>query len=132
MAIKQVIVVRKDLGMRKGKIAAQVAHASLGIFFDRMGVLDRYYDGSVRFALYLERDMAVWAEESFTKVVLGCDSYDELRDIFQKASVAGLPVKLITDAGRTEFHGNPTDTCVAIGPADEKDIDSITGHLKLI
>jgi PTH2 family peptidyl-tRNA hydrolase len=130
--VKQVIVVRKDLNMRKGKIAAQAAHASLGVFFDRMSIEDRHHDGSVSYRLYLERDMAAWKDGAFTKIVVGCNSETELMDLYTQAREADLPCKLIIDSGKTEFNGVPTPTCLAIGPADESEVNLITGELGLI
>jgi PTH2 family peptidyl-tRNA hydrolase len=60
------------------------------------------------------------------------DSHAELLEIFTKAKLAGIPCILITDNGTTEFHGVPTDTCIAVGPWDATEIDKITGGLKLL
>jgi PTH2 family peptidyl-tRNA hydrolase len=60
------------------------------------------------------------------------DSEQELMDIYDRAVRAGLEVHLITDSGRTEFHGEPTRTCLAIGPAVAEAVDVITGHLQLL
>ena len=130
--VKQIIVVRKDLNMRKGKIAAQVAHASLGVFFDRMRPKYAMIDGSIDYMITMGREMAEWKEGAFTKVVVGCASETELMALYEQAKEAEIPCKLIIDSGRTEFKGAATATCLAIGPADEKDIDIITGHLALI
>ena len=69
---------------------------------------------------------------SFTKIVLGCDSESELRDLVLKAHVNDVAAYEIVDSGKTEFHGVPTLTCVAFGPDDAELIDRITGHLKPI
>jgi PTH2 family peptidyl-tRNA hydrolase len=144
--IKQVILVRTDLNMRKGKIAAQVAHASMKVFFDRRV----FYLRNIHLEDYLDQDrldkeqefsediedlllipltdyMAAWVEGSFAKIVLGVESEAHLLEALRLAQEAGLPCALITDAGNTEFHGVPTNTCVAIGPAKVADIDVITG-----
>jgi PTH2 family peptidyl-tRNA hydrolase len=60
------------------------------------------------------------------------DSEEELMQIHDKALEAGLEVHLITDSGRTEFHGQPTRTCLAIGPDEADRIDAITGQLQLL
>ena len=133
--VKQVIVMRKDLGMRKGKMVAQGAHASLGVILDLMSryqsSMDEVIGVNVR-KLMVKNGSAMeeWLDGSFTKVCLSCDSEDELVELFRKAFEAGIPTKLITDSGKTEFNGVPTKTCVAIGPARSEDIDKITGHLK--
>ena len=67
---------------------------------------------------------------AFTKIVLGCDSEDELRELILKAELRGVEVSPIVDAGRTEFNGVATLTSAAFGPAYVEDIDEVTGHLK--
>jgi PTH2 family peptidyl-tRNA hydrolase len=129
---KQVLVVRKDLNMRKGKMAAQAAHASLAVFFDRLkltGPGKMITDASWRLYNDAERE---WIEGSFAKICVGVDSEEELLDVFRKAKEARLLCSIITDAGKTEFKGVPTKTCVAIGPDREDLIDTITGHLRLL
>jgi len=143
--MKQVIVVRKDLKMRKGKIAAQVAHASMKILLDRgfwgtEEVADsNAYLGSrgtklvpvLAIPMYNE-DLKKWLEGRFTKVVVGCQDEAELLALAEQSEKLRFPTAVITDAGATEFHGVPTKTCVAIGPADSVAIDELTGHLKLL
>lgn len=138
MEVKQVIVVRKDLNMRKGKIAAQVAHASMKIFFDRMVINKNIQTSIFRDEVQgvispLTPAMLEWMNHGlFTKIVVSVDSEHELFEIKAKADRAGIPTALITDAGKTEFDGVPTNTCVAIGPDDSEKIDAITGDLKLL
>ena len=128
--LKQMIILRKDLNMRKGKMIAQGAHASMKVFFDRSLFL---YHHTPWMRTELTEEMYEWASgESFAKIAVSVDSEEELLEVYEKARIAGLPCALITDAGRTEFHGVPTHTAVAIGPADSEDIDPITGHLKLL
>ncbi len=119
--VKQVLVYRRDLKMRKGKIAAQVAHASLKV------ILDRNVGTSERLVVPLEGAMAAWIRRRFTKVVLSVDSEEALLRIHQEALQRGIPTALITDAGKTEFGGVPTRTTVAVGPALCSEIDAITG-----
>jgi PTH2 family peptidyl-tRNA hydrolase len=137
--IKQVIVVRDDLKMRKGKFAAQVAHASMKVFFDRGKVLPGFttlpdpcsppiVHPGPQLIIPLGYDgMQEWVEGIFTKVVLLCAGLEELNAILAAAVAAKLPHALIVDSGFTEFHGVPTPTCIAIGPAKGEDIDEITG-----
>jgi len=73
-----------------------------------------------------------WIADSFTKICCRVDSEEELLDVYMKAIEAGLETHLITDNGRTEFHGQPTKTCLAIGPDEAEKIDQITGHLQLL
>lgn len=125
---KQVIVMRKDLGMRKGKMVAQGAHASLGAVL----IMQRDVGHTHYYTVDTHRAFDQWIEGSFTKICVSVDSGAELLEIFRLAEEARLPVKLITDAGHTEFHGVPTLTCLAIGPAWADDIDKVTGKLKLL
>ena len=125
---KQVIVMRKDLGMRKGKMIAQGAHASLKVLLDA-GELD---DARTTFTLALSPAAATWLGGRFTKVCVSVDSEAALDAIIEKARAAGLPCALIVDAGHTEFHGVPTKTCCAVGPAWADEVDAITGGLPLL
>jgi PTH2 family peptidyl-tRNA hydrolase len=128
---KQVIVIRKDLKMRRGKEIAQGAHASMGALWAiEQQALDsgpdrRFYPDDV-----FEAALA-WKNGVFTKVCVTVDSEIELLALLEQAKAAHLPHKLITDNGKTEFHGVPTNTCIAIGPGWADEIDKITGHLKL-
>lgn len=127
---KQIIVVRKDLNMRKGKIAAQAAHASLGAILD-LAQLDPTTN---QLCIDLNNpSLKEWIYNgSFTKICVYVDSEQELIDVFDKAKNANLIAKLITDSGRTEFNGIPTKTCCAIGPCDPTLLVNITGHLPLL
>jgi len=69
----------------------------------------------------------VWVEGLFIKIVLTVETEKDLLHAYELAQEAGLPCALVTDAGRTEFHGVPTNTTVAIGPAKAEAIDKITG-----
>lgn len=120
---KQVIVIRKDLKMRRGKEIAQGSHAT-------MSFLTRQLQGD-NDKVKLTQSMREWIESGFTKVCLTVDSEKELMEIFTQAKSKGLEVHLITDSGRTEFGGIPTKTCLAIGPDYSDKIDEVTKHLKL-
>ena len=123
---KQVIVLRKDLNMRKGKMVAQGAHASLAALLESA----RREDGVMVIPLTVANEP--WLFGHFTKTCCGVDSEAELLEIHRRAQEAGLAAALITDAGFTEFHGVPTHTAVAVGPDLVDKIDPITGHLKLL
>lgn len=123
---KQVIVMRKDLGMRKGKMIAQGAHASMKVVIDGGAIQDG------RFAVALWPALAAWLGGRFTKVCVSVDSEAALDAIVERARAAGVPCALIVDAGTTEFHGLPTKTCCAIGPAWTDEVDAITGELPLL
>ena len=125
---KQVIVMRKDLNMRKGKMIAQGAHASLKVVLDA-GTLDR---DAARYTIELAPPMLAWLGGRFTKVCVAVDSESALDAIVAKARDAGVPVALIVDSGATEFKGVPTKTCCAVGPAWSDEVDAITGALPLL
>ena len=136
---KQVIVIRKDLNMRKGKIAAQAAHAAMKVILDRMQIR-KFEKGSTfwedclvwHMTVYESEPMHMWLKGSFTKVVVSCVDEKELLELKQKATDAGILNALITDAGKTEFNGVPTNTALAIGPEWASKVDKITGNLKLL
>lgn len=129
---KQVIVMRNDLNMRKGKMVAQGSHASLDVFLSRLQEANAFGSDEKVHLIDLTNEMLEWINGSHTKICVRCESENELVSIYEKAKEEGLPVYLVTDSGRTEFKGVPTKTCLAIGPAEADKIDSITGHLKLL
>ena len=114
--IKQVIAVRTDIKMGRGKTAAQVGHAC---------VL------AAEAARVSRHDW--WSEwwNTQEKVVVKVPGYDELERIRQEAARAGLPYYLVRDAGHTQLAPG-TATCVSVGPAPEHMIDRITGELSLL
>jgi len=111
--LKQAIIVRADLKMGKGKIAAQTAHASI----EAMGKAD-------------ETTVAEWKQQGMKKVVLKVQSEKELLELFMRAK-RELPCALIKDAGLTQIESG-TATAVGIGPAEESKIDKFTKGLKLL
>lgn len=121
--VKQVIVMRKDLNMRRGKEIAQGSHASIAF-------MSRQLQGG-KSTIKVSDAAREWIESGFTKICVRVDSEEELMQIKVKAECAGLEVHLVTDAGKTEFDGVPTKTCLAIGPDQSAKIDAITGALKL-
>lgn len=131
MTVKQVIVMRKDLKMRRGKEIAQGAHASMKWLVDRLEYSGRILNAHMYYEPSFSDAEQGWIQGLFTKVCVYVNSEQELMEIYNKAFGAGLLVKLITDAGATEFHGVPTKTCLAIGPGLSEKIDPITQHLKL-
>ena len=112
---KQVIVLRKDLNMRKGKMVAQGCHASMKATLENIDY----------------PCVKAWLAGQFTKIAVSVDSEEELKEIYRNAKENDLVCSLILDAGRTEFK-EPTYTAVAVGPAKRADVDQITGHLKLL
>jgi peptidyl-tRNA hydrolase, PTH2 family len=133
MNTKMIIVMRKDLNMRKGKMIAQGCHAGLKIFFDRIKTIKpEGISPSSLLEISVTPEMLEWVQGLYGKICVSVNSEAELLEIDQKAKEAGLPVTLIEDAGLTEFKGIPTKTCLAIGPDDSEKIDKITGHLPLL
>lgn len=138
MHTKQVLIIRKDLRMRSGKMVAQGAHASLAILTNNLigypFVWYKFPFKVVRF-LYLfffHKPFRVWHTGRFTKICVYVNSEKELQDMYNKAKEKGLLCSLIKDAGLTEFHGIPTLTVAAIGPDESSKIDEITGGLPLL
>jgi len=127
--VKQVIVLRKDLNMRKGKMVAQGAHASMAVLLDRGGI---HPDTMHRYEISMTPEMEQWLEGNFAKICVSVDSEEQLLFVHSAAENANIPCSLIQDAGLTEFDGVPTYTAVAIGPGYAEDIDKITGLLKLL
>ncbi len=119
MAAKLSLVVRTDLGMGRGKIAAQVAHAAVA------AVLAAQHPGGAG------ADLAGWLASGQPKVVLRVGSAAELGQLAAAARAAGLPAEVIRDAGRTQLAPG-TATCCAIGPADAARVDAVTGGLPLL
>lgn len=131
---KLVIVIRKDLKMRRGKEIAQAGHACCSWLTQRLRLIgkDALQDiNRVRPTMDLTNAEAEWVMGRFKKICLVVNSEAELMEIHEKARQAGLQSNLIVDAGDTEFHGVPTPTCIGIGPDYPEKIDPITGHLKL-
>ncbi|MEM5834244.1 MAG: peptidyl-tRNA hydrolase Pth2 [Candidatus Aenigmatarchaeota archaeon] len=114
MKLKQVIIVRKDLEIGKGKLAASVAHASVACV--------RKSEKKI---------IEEWEKQGAKKVVLKVSSLKELKKIYKKAKDSGLVCFLVKDAGLTQVKPGEI-ICLGIGPADEKEIDKITGKLKLL
>jgi len=126
--MKQVIVLRKDLNMRKGKMVAQGAHASMAAILDTIHVENGEFERIVKPDIRIH----LWLSGKFTKICVSVDSEEELRDIYGAAEAEGMICSLIKDSGLTEFKGIPTYTAAAVGPDYDEKIDEITGHLKLL
>lgn len=132
--IKQVIVIRKDLKMRRGKEIAQGSHASMKFLAERIrSVKDAKVQSMVgeHYPVFLTEAEEYWLMNRFAKICVKVNSEQELLELHQKALDAGLVSCLVTDSGKTEFNGVPTNTCIAIGPDTVEKIDAITGNLKL-
>jgi len=117
MELKQVIVVRADLKMGRGKLAAQCSHASLAAM-----------ENAERADPELGKE---WKNQGMKKVVLRVESEKELVMLFQEIKDARLKPALIRDAGLTQTEPG-TKTCFGVGPADETKIDGFTKGLRLL
>jgi PTH2 family peptidyl-tRNA hydrolase len=113
--VKLVIVVRSDLEMGKGKIAAQVAHAAVAAALGEQG----------------SPDFRRWLSFGQPKVVLRVTGAEALAAVCRDAVAAGLPLHAVRDAGRTQVDPG-TPTCAAIGPAPADRIDPVTATLRLL
>lgn len=128
MSVKQVIIIRKDLKMRRGKECSQSSHSSMAWLKSRLAVV---WNDKVVINTLFSQDEEDWLYKGQTKITLQVDSEEELMKIYQAAKNAKLEAHKIVDAGKTEFNGVPTLTCIAIGPNKAVEIDKITGYLKL-
>jgi PTH2 family peptidyl-tRNA hydrolase len=117
LAYKMAIVIRQDLKMGKGKICAQVGHASV----------------SASEAARKERNVwwRRWIEEGQCKVILKVSSENELLKLESKARKLGLPTTMVRDRGLTQIMPD-TLTCIAIGPGPNRLVDTVTGQLRLL
>lgn len=131
--VKQVVLVRRDLKMGKGKIASQVAHACMSVFFQKLEKTFEPNGEVFGYELPVSNEYFIdYIEGSFKKTVLAVNSEEELLDLHKKAFDRRIHCSLIKDSGLTEFNNVPTYTTVAIGPWNSEEIDEITGHLKLL
>lgn len=131
MNTKQVLVIRKDLNMRRGKECAQASHASMAWLTRRIQTMLEGSEGleySYVPSFFSEAELA-WINGSFAKVTMQVESEKDLQEVYKRAKDAGLEAHLIIDSGRTEFKGVPTPTAVAIGPDEVEKIDRITGKI---
>lgn len=141
MNVKQILVLRKDLGMRKGKMVAQGSHASLGVILNMFNNNQKLpecppqiINGEYTLSLTIKEGSSLdeWLRGRFTKICVSVNSEQELIEIYETAKQKGLPCTLIKDAGLTEFNGVPTLTAVAIGPDEASKIDEVTKRLPLL
>jgi PTH2 family peptidyl-tRNA hydrolase len=114
---KQVIAVRTDLKMGKGKLAVQVAHAAVSS-------LERARRTNTKW-------VNAWFTENQRKICVKVDSEDDLRNLKRLVDEAGIPNSLIEDAGLTQLEPG-TVTCLGIGPVPSSIVDRYTGDMKLL
>lgn len=140
MHSKQVLVWRGDVRnttgqkVRTGKIAAQIAHASLAAILSIKRVTYDAFNKRSAVVIPTAEGDAVdsWINGTFTKVCVVADTEEAVKQIYNRARELNIPCSIITDNGLTEFGGVPTVTCCAVGPWESTVIDTITGELKLL
>ncbi len=135
---KMMIVMRRDLKMRKGKIAAQAGHACIDAILMALNKEGRMNDFEIASGEIVlnnsdkpRTSLSDWFMYGCAKVCVYVDSEEALLDIAQKAKEKGIIASVITDAGMTEFHGVPTITCLALEPLPADIADELTGKLPL-
>ena len=135
---KMMIVMRRDLKMRKGKIAAQAGHACIDAILMSLNKEGRVNDFEITDDGIILKDsdksttpLSDWFKYGCAKICVYVDSEEELMNIADKAKEKGIIAAVITDAGMTEFHGVPTKTCLALEPLSADVADELTGNLPL-
>ena len=119
--LKIVFLVRLDLKMGAGKIAAQVAHAAIGLYDDIMNGDDEYHIEALNY----------WNTFGAKKIVLKCDNYETMKQVAIQAKQSQLPFILISDAGHTQIPAGSV-TVLGIGPDSSEKINKLTGNFKLM
>ena len=130
MQVKQVILIRRDLKMRRGKEIAQGSHASMDFLIEPLREILRE-EGASQATLNFSPAEIHWIVKGMAKICLQVASEEEMLRYHEAALAAGLKSFTIRDSGRTEFHGVPTYTACAIGPDEAEKIDAVTGGLTL-
>lgn len=135
--IKQIIVVREDLNMSRGKIASQAAHASMKTLADAMRKHTDEDGDTLSYHLAFsdsenDQELKAWLAGSFTKIVVYVKNEAKLMKLHDTVKEAGLRVSLIIDNGTTEFGGVKTKTCIAIGPHAAERLDPFTKKYPLL
>jgi PTH2 family peptidyl-tRNA hydrolase len=125
--VKQVIVMRKDLNLSKGRLVTQGAHASVAFLTDKMKA--NLSNPEALWWVNLSQAEKEWIYGTFYKICLSVDSEKELLDIGTKAFNLGLKVHYIQE---NDLFKESTFTCISIGPDYSSKIDSVTKHLKLL
>lgn len=131
--LRQVIIARKDLKMRAGKLAAQVAHASVAAVLGKTPSHLKAPESAEPPALVipLDPDLQTWLSGQFKKICVYVQSEEALLSLHESALKANMRCALIRDNGLTEFGGVPTYTALAIGPHPKARLDPLTGQLPL-
>ena len=116
LEFKQVIILRKDLKMTKGKAAAQASHAAVA--------------SAIKTMRERQKEFTIWWRNGQTKIILAVDSEEELLNLESKLRRTGVVMAKINDAGRTQLPPGTT-TALGVGPHAQMDVEKITSNLKL-
>ncbi|AEO71341.1 uncharacterized protein THITE_2123581 [Thermothielavioides terrestris NRRL 8126] len=122
---KLVLVVRTDLGMTKGKIAAQCSHATLACYKSLLRAAQARPQSADA------KILRQWERLGQAKIAVQVKSEDELLELMGRARSLGVTAEVITDAGRTQI-ASGSRTVLGVGPAPKSIVDAVTGHLKLL
>jgi PTH2 family peptidyl-tRNA hydrolase len=132
---KQIIVIRKDLNMGRGKEIAQGSHASMAFITRALsyqkGVALHSKDLCTSITGRLTEAETKWLQSSFRKITCQVDTLLELMELCDRAHEAGISTHIVEDSGRTVFNGVKTVTCAAFGPDYDDVMDPVFQHLKL-
>lgn len=133
--VKQYIIVRTDLNLSNGKLASQVAHASMKVFFDKFEYTQiclksgaDLVDGLVYIPSEAEMQ---WIKGKFTKIIKKVKNENQLLKVYEQAKEAGLNASLIRDSGLYGLEGE-NYTAVAVGPNYVEDCEPVVGKLRLL
>jgi peptidyl-tRNA hydrolase, PTH2 family len=129
--LKQVLVVRRDLKMSKGKLAGQAGHAFSGFLRQYVHRLTLGWAVGNDDPNLTEAQIEYCCSPLHRKVVVATENLESLLEIHQMALARSIYSYLVTDAGLTQFDG-PTQTCCAIGPETDEVLEGLTGHLPLL
>lgn len=123
--IKQVIVVRKDLNLKKTDLATQVATASMGFLLE-----NNESERNDEITVKLSNEEAQWLNGTFEKIIVGVDSEQDLRELMFRAELEGIGVYAVRGKTKGKHENDYVLMCAALGPDDSSVIGSVTGHLK--
>jgi PTH2 family peptidyl-tRNA hydrolase len=118
--LRLMLLMRSDLGMSKGKLCAQAAHAAVSAYRAAAAGSDAQ-----------RASLRAWLRSGQAKVVLRVEGEDALAALQAGARERGLAAAAVHDAGRTQVEAGAL-TCVALGPGSAEDVAALTGHLKLL
>jgi len=133
--VKQYIIVRTDLPMNVGKVAAQASHACMKVFFDKFEhtqIIQKNGEDPVEAMVFIPtEEEKQWINGKFTKITKKVKNESQLLKVYEQAREAGLSVSIIKDAGLYGLEGE-NYTCIAVGPNYVDDCEPVVGKLRLL